>query len=81
MAKKVDTSFMKIVSNDAEWTREIEEASGKVMCSKSARCRRLSPFPYFCLHHDDGLQMLTMQRCDACLQSLTCTRGHGAHAR
>ena len=32
MSKKVDTSFMKLVATDAEWSREVSDAGGKVLC-------------------------------------------------
>lgn len=33
MAKKVDTSFMKFVTDDAEWKREVEDCNDKQICS------------------------------------------------
>lgn len=38
MSKKVDISFMKFVTDDAEWKREIEDCGDKQICS----ARRLS---------------------------------------
>ena len=31
MSKKVDTSFMKLVATDAEWSKEVAEGGGKVL--------------------------------------------------
>ena len=36
MSKKVDTSFMKLVATDAEWSKEVAEGGGKVLCSASS---------------------------------------------
>ena len=33
MAKKVDVSFMKIISTDAEWNKEIRDGGAKTLCS------------------------------------------------
>lgn len=40
MARKVDTSFMKMVSADEEWRREVAEGGANFLCS--ARCARFS---------------------------------------
>ena len=33
MAKKVDVSFMKQVSTDGEWNKEVKDGGAKVLCS------------------------------------------------
>jgi len=33
MSKKVDVSFMKICKTDDEWTRDVMDAGGKLLCS------------------------------------------------
>ena len=55
MAKKVDVSFMRLVSSEIDWTREVKDAGPKLLCSEHACSSSPSEF---------GTEFLPHQRWD-----------------
>ena len=73
MSKKVDTSFMKLVATDAEWSKEVAEGGGKVLCSESSHAAFILFFY--------SAASLSRSYLLALAQSSTSTTPRGARAR
>ena len=73
MSKKVDTSFMKLVATDAEWSKEVAEGGGKVLCSASSHAAFILFFY--------SAASLSRSYLLALAQSSTSTTPRGARAR